>query len=220
MASADLGAPGFDPDAVRRTAADVLARPEYREAAPSLVDRALEWVLERLGLLLEAFGAGSGPIWGAVLLLGVVLVVVLLAVRFARTVRGGAALPAGIPGRVGRSPRDWDREAEEHAAAGRWRDAVRCRYRSAVAELAARGVVEEVPGRTAGEYLVAVARDAPAAAAAFADATRRFEAVWYGDERADAGTVAALLEDRAAVLAVLRASVPEAVTPMAAAAPP
>jgi hypothetical protein len=51
--------------------------------------------------------------------------------------------------------------------------------------LAARGLVEEVPGRTAGEYRREVGRAVPAAAADFAGATELFEVAWYG--RSDTG---------------------------------
>jgi hypothetical protein len=57
---------------------------------------------------------------------------------------------------------------------------VRCRYRALVAELAARGLVDEVPGRTAGEYRGEVRRNLPDAAADFAGATELFELAWYG----------------------------------------
>ncbi len=87
---------------------------------------------------------------------------------------------------VGRSSRDWLVEAAEHEAAGRRRDAVRCRYRALLADLAAAGLVEEIAGRTSGEYLAAVESDVPAAAEAFADATRRFELAWYGATPVDA----------------------------------
>ncbi|HJU00766.1 MAG TPA: DUF4129 domain-containing protein, partial [Actinomycetes bacterium] len=59
------------------------------------------------------------------------------------------------------------------------------RYRALVADLAARGLVEEVPGRTAGEYRREIGRAAPAASADFAGATELFEVAWYG--RADTG---------------------------------
>ena len=49
-----------------------------------------------------------------------------------------------------------------------------------VADLAARGVVDEVPGRTAGEYRTAVTRSTPAAAPDFSVATELFERAWYG----------------------------------------
>lgn len=201
LALVELGTPPFDPDEVRRVTEDVLARPEYRETDPSFLDRALGWIFEHLGRLLEAAGGGAAPILAGAVLLVLVLAVVVLAVRFGGTVSRDRDLPRAVPGRVGRPPADWAREASQHESAGRWRDAVRCRYRALVAELAAAGLVREVPGRTAGEYLGELVRAAPDARAPFAAVTRRFEGTWYGEERADATTVAALAEDGAAVRA-------------------
>ena len=53
-----------------------------------------------------------------------------------------------------RTAAQWRAEAAAHDAAGRWREALRCRYRALVAELAGRGLVEEIPGRTSGEYRI------------------------------------------------------------------
>jgi hypothetical protein len=75
---------------------------------------------------------------------------------------------------------DWRAEAERHEQAGEWRKALRCRYRALVAELAARGLLEEVPGRTAGEYRTELGDSLPSAAPSFRGATDLFEGAWYG----------------------------------------
>jgi hypothetical protein len=80
-----------------------------------------------------------------------------------------------------RGPAEWRADAEAAERAGQWRQALRCRYRALVAELADRGLVEEVAGRTAGEYRAEVAGAAPAVAAPFAGATELFERAWYGE---------------------------------------
>jgi hypothetical protein len=49
-----------------------------------------------------------------------------------------------------------------------------------VADLAGRGLVEEVPGRTTGEYRAQVTRSVPAAAPDFSTASDLFERAWYG----------------------------------------
>jgi hypothetical protein len=92
-----------------------------------------------------------------------------------------AAVPAGRR----RSAAEWRAEADAQERAGAWREAVRSRYRALVADLASRGVVEEVPGRTAGEYRREVGRALPGAAGDFAGATELFEVAWYG--HADTG---------------------------------
>jgi hypothetical protein len=80
-----------------------------------------------------------------------------------------------------REPSEWRREAAEHRAAGRYRDAVRCRYRALVGDLARRGLIDEIPGRTSGEERVQMANVAPAHAPSFASAAELFDDAWYGD---------------------------------------
>ena len=81
----------------------------------------------------------------------------------------------------GRSADDWRSEAAKHEAAGRWRDALRCRYRALVAELAGNGLLDDVPGKTTGEERADIARAVPEASPPFSEATALFDDVWYGD---------------------------------------
>jgi hypothetical protein len=80
-----------------------------------------------------------------------------------------------------REPADWRREAEEHRAAGRHRDAVRCRYRALVGDLARRGLIDEIPGRTSGEERIQMTSVAPREAPAFSSAAELFDEAWFGD---------------------------------------
>jgi Domain of unknown function (DUF4129) len=75
---------------------------------------------------------------------------------------------------------EWAAEAAVHEAAGEWRDALRCRYRALVAELATRGLVEEIPGRTTREYESLIRTRLPERSGAFDEASDMFEAAWYG----------------------------------------
>jgi Domain of unknown function (DUF4129) len=119
-------------------------------------------------------------------LLALVLVGVgVLAARFSRGLTPSPEVAAAVPGGRRRSAAEWRAEAEAQERAGAWREAVRSRYRALVADLAARGLVEEVPGRTAGEYRREVGEALPAAATDFAGATELFEVAWYG--RSDTG---------------------------------
>jgi len=79
-----------------------------------------------------------------------------------------------------REPGDWRREAEGHRSEGRYRDALRCRYRALVGELARRGLLDEIPGRTTGEERTELAISAPRATPPFRDAADLFDAAWYG----------------------------------------
>ena len=181
-----LRVPVQDPQEVREVVREVLSRPEFRPPERSLMERLLDWVLEAVGRLLAALGgSGAGGIVGLVLLALVLVGVGILAARFWRGLTPSPEVAAAVAGGRRRSAAEWRAEAEAQERTGAWREAVRSRYRALVADLAARGLVEEVPGRTAGEYRREVGRALPAAASDFAGATVLFEVAWYG--RADTG---------------------------------
>ena len=178
---ADLPAPAASADDIRRITRNVLSRPEFGEAEPSLLDRVFRAIGDFFGRLVDVVGAGGrGSVIGTLVLLGVAGVFVWAVVRFTRTVRTDPTRDVVVAGQIGRTAAQWLDEAAACVADGRWRDALRCRYRALLAELAAAGLVEEVAGRTSGEYLAAVEADVPGAAEAFLAVTRRFEAAWYG----------------------------------------
>jgi Domain of unknown function (DUF4129) len=181
-----LRVPGRDPERVREVVREVLSRPEFRPPERSLLQRAFDWVLELIGRLLGALaGSGAGGLVGLLLLALVLAGVGVLAARFSRGLTPSPEVAAVVAEGRRRSAAEWRAEAEALERAGAWREAIRSRYRALVADLAARGLVEEVPGRTAGEYRRELGRAVPAAATDFAGATELFEVAWYG--RADTG---------------------------------
>jgi len=195
----ELPVPDRDPDQVREVVREVLARPEFRPPHRSLTERALDWVLELIGRLLAALGgSGAGGIVGLILLALVLVGVGVLAARLSRGLTPSPEVAAAVPAGRRRSAAEWRAEAEAQERAGAWREAVRSRYRALVADLASRGLVEEVPGRTAGEYRREVGHALPEAATEFAGATELFEVAWYGRARTGAGEAAHLrdLSDR------------------------
>jgi hypothetical protein len=182
----ELRVPGRDPDRVREAVREVLSRPEFRPPERSLLERAVDGVLEMIGRLLSALGgSGAGSVVGLLLLALVLVGVGVLAARFSRGLTPSPEVAAAVPQGRRRSAAEWRAEADALERAGAFREAVRSRYRALVADLAARGLVEEVPGRTAGEYRREVGRAVPAAASDFAGATELFEVAWYG--HADTG---------------------------------
>ncbi|MBA2317014.1 MAG: DUF4129 domain-containing protein [Euzebyales bacterium] len=190
-----------DPSEARRVVDEVLSAAEYDPLRPGLLERILDAFRDTVGGVLDGLsGTGAGTVVGYVLLAAIVGAAVLLAVRFARGTRRDPGVDPAVGASVGRPATAWGAEAEAHEAAGRWRDAVRCRYRALIADLAASGVLEEIPGRTAGEYLAEVAGtlgDATAATDAtdaFEAVTRAFEAAWYGDSAVAAGDAATMRE--------------------------
>jgi hypothetical protein len=197
-----LTPPDVEPERVRQTVDEVLSRPEYEPLEPGFLERGATWLEARIAELLAAVtGTGEGALIGWALLGLAVAVVAVLVVRFTRGVRRDPGAPGPLAGSVGRGPEEWARDAAEHAGAGRYRDAVRCRYRALLAELAAAGLVEEVPGRTAGEYRDEIADAAPDAADAVGAVTAVFEAVWYGDAAVTADDLGAFEEQAARVRA-------------------
>jgi hypothetical protein len=188
--AAVLPAPQVDPSRVKAVTRQILNRPEFRPPKRNVLQAAWHWVTTELGKLLNSvFGrVGSfGSSWATFLVVVVVAILAIGLVVLTVRRRGGRSRSrkAGpvVLRRDGpsRSPADWRAEAAAHQAAGRWRDALRCRYRALVAELVGRGLVEEIPGRTSGEYRQDVNAVVPAAGPAFDRATDLFEQAWYGD---------------------------------------
>jgi hypothetical protein len=183
VAAEPLPQPQTDGATSRQRADDILARPEFRPAQPSLFTRALRWLGDLLGRLLTGLftgGVGSALAWGILAL--IVAGIVVLLTRIGRTVqaepvRGAATMAV----EVHRTPVQWRREAEACEARGEWKDGLRCRYRGLIADLVSRRVVRDLPGRTTGEYRADVAVTLPDAAPDFAGASELFERAWYGD---------------------------------------
>jgi hypothetical protein len=178
---AQLPVPTISADRVRDVTGEVLSRAEFQPAQPTWLDRALLVFYEMIGRFLDLLGGTrQGSVIGTLVVVVFVAVAALLVARFARTVRRDPSRGLEVTGPVGRTAADWVADADAAAASGDYREALRCRYRALLADLAAAGLVEEVPGRTTGEYLHAVGKDIPAATDAFEQATRRFEVAWYG----------------------------------------
>ncbi len=175
-----------------REAADrILSRPELREEQPTLLERGRDAVFEWVDdLLNDVAGGGGGELIGWVVVALLTGAAVFFAVRVTRGVRRDPGLAAEVPSVPKRTGATWRAEADAHEAAGRWRAGLRSRYRALVADLADRGLVEEVPGRTAGEYRRQVAGAMPEVAPEFTGATSLFEAAWYGGRRTGADEAA------------------------------
>lgn len=198
---ADLTPSDLDAGTIRGTVERILAGPAYESTRPLALERAFDAVVDALSRALDTLTSPAGYGVGTGLLLGVVVVVGVIAWRLARRVRTDRARRA-TPGTLGgRTARDWEDEADRHAAEGAWGGALRCHYRALLADLVAAGLVDEVAGRTARGYLRDVAAAAPDAADAMSEITRAFEAAWYGRRQVTAADVTEL---RAAAATVRR----------------
>ncbi|MCG8923517.1 DUF4129 domain-containing protein [Lentzea sp. CC55] len=166
-------------DEAREAAARELSDPAYVSDDPNPLERAIDWVLERLGELFAGAGGMSG--FTAVTTLVVLAVVVAVVIRL-RTGRTGRALRSGgeVFGSAALTAAEHREAAEKAAAAGDLAEAVRERFRAVVRELEQRGVLDARAGRTVDE----VASEAGAALPALADDLRgaavQFDDVWYG----------------------------------------
>ena len=168
-------------DEARRAALRELAKPIYQEAKPSLVVRAMRWLLERVGKLFElATSAPGGP--AGLILLAVVALVIVLIIRFGvGSFARKAATDTNVFGEVTRKAAEHRAAADAAAAAGDWAVAVRERFRAIVRQLEEDGRLDPRPGRTADEASVDAGRALPAYAGALRVAARIFDDVVYGE---------------------------------------
>jgi hypothetical protein len=175
-------------DEARRAAERELSKGIYHQNEPGPIDRAINAVIDWVSRLLDRItGATPGGSLGLLVLIAIVVVVAGVVIWRTGPIRRGArtAVPQiELSGDLGAA--EHRRRADEHAAAGRFAEAVRERMRAIVRELETRGVLEPRPGRTADE----VARDAgtsvPAVAGDLRTAAGVFGEIWYGGRPATA----------------------------------
>lgn len=177
-------------DEARRAAADELAKPGYAHARPSLARRALDWFGHEVRDLWDkAFGSSSGGGsngWIALLVVLGLLVaaVAVIRLRYGPVRRRVTAERALFDEDAALDAAGYRRVAEEHAAGGRWAEAVRARLRAVIAALEERAVLDPRPGRTADMAAREAGLVLPAQAAALAEAARVFDDIWYGEAAA------------------------------------
>lgn len=193
------------PEEIRQLADEIVARQEFQRPEPSLLEQARGELEDLLGRIVEAaFSGSAGSIVGWVVIGAAVAAVIWFATRVGRTV--------DVAGRVGvtvedvhrQSPTEWRAEAESFEARGQWKEALRCRYRALVGDLVAEGLLDDVAGRTTGEYRTEVTERDPARGTAFTEATDLFELAWYGD-RPTGPEENARFRDLAAAVTAVRA---------------
>jgi hypothetical protein len=174
-------------DEAREAAERELARPEYAAEQPSLLARALFWLLHRLHDLLSRAAELTPSGYGGLVALVALLVLGAVAVRL---VVGRIATASGRPAELfdaaPESAAEHRRAADAHAERGRWALAVRERLRAVVRELAERELLDERAGRTAAEVAAEAGRVLPDCAAQLRAAAQLFDDVWYGGEPATA----------------------------------
>jgi NAD(P)H-dependent FMN reductase len=168
-------------DEARQAAVQELAKPEYAAAQPSPLVRAVDWLLDRFGDLLDGAAQNAPGGYVGLVVLAVLLVLGVLAVRLrigriGRTATGGR----GLFDAQAVSADQHRRSADAHAARGEWAEAVRERLRAVVRDLEERDLLDPRPGRTADEAAADGGRALPACAEQLRAAARTFDDVWYG----------------------------------------
>ncbi|MGK0277149.1 MAG: hypothetical protein ACI9N0_003548 [Ilumatobacter sp.] len=193
-----LGPAEVDPDATRDVACGLTAT-EVRCSPPA--PDPTDFDPPDLG----GGGAGFGPIGTLLVVLLVAALVAVVVWMVAKAIKEREMdddddpidldedLDEGVADRITdeqRPPDRWRRAAEEHRAAGRFRDAVRCDYRALVGDLARAGAVDEIPGRTSGEERAQLAALAPKISHNFDEAADIFDEAWFnnGEVTADDDT--------------------------------
>lgn len=189
----ELPVPDNSPTDARRLADEILQRPEFQRAKPGVLERIQDRVARQLSKLFQfASDSGLGTVLSVLFLAGALAVIAWLIVRVwkVRVVKPerAAMIDADVMVRSDIDAAQWRAMAQEHAAAGRWRESIRCRYRALVAEMAERRVVDDSDASTTGSERQQVAEHAPDAAASFDDVATIFDEVWYGGGEPDAAT--------------------------------
>lgn len=169
-------------DEAREAARRELADPIYREAEPSALAQAAEWLAERISEVFRAIGdLTPGGVTGLI-----VLLLVVLAIAIAVRLRAGKIARSHRLRRAGALDGDEATAAEHRAAAeaalarGDLDAAVTERFRAVVRGLEQRGVIERRPGRTADEAAADAGTALPEVADGLSRAARAFDDVYYG----------------------------------------
>ncbi|WP_439656385.1 DUF4129 domain-containing protein [Lentzea sp. HUAS TT2] len=166
-------------DEAREAAVRELSDPAYVSDDPNPLQRAIEWVLDRLGELFAEAGGMSGLTAFTVVVAVLVLVVIIIRLRVGRTSR---ALRSGdkVFGSTVMTAAEHRAAAEKAAAAGDLAEAVRERFRAVVRELEQRGVLDARAGRTVDEVAFEAGTALPVLAGDLRGAAVQFDDVWYG----------------------------------------
>lgn len=174
----------IDRDAAREAARRELSKRIYQPRERGFVERVIDWLVRQVGKMLDsASSVAPGGVPGLLLLLAIgVALIVFLRMRLGPMRRTDALTDERGTRRL--TAEDYRSEAVAFAAAGDWREALRARFRAVIRELEQRGVLDERPGRTAGEIAAEASAAMPAVGGPMRLAADTFNEVWYGDRAA------------------------------------
>jgi hypothetical protein len=198
MAAAAYGAAAQVPSDAHRRLEQILSAREFaRLRGPTplelLWQRILAWLDRHLPEKLPS-AESAGPIFAWCMIAAVCCVLGVYLYRRSRAL-GFEALREIVPfAPSDKSWRAWLAEARAQAAQENWAEAIHLAFWSGVSRLESAGAWRPDEGRTAREYLAALARTDPARPA-FAALVRRFETAWYAGRPAFAQDFQAMLTD-------------------------
>lgn len=178
-------------DSARELAESELRKPVYDIGEENPVQRFVDWLLEKFGEAFEQairITPGGLP---SLLLAVVVIVAIAVAARMGLGPVGiRDALTDRRKGARSTTADEYRAEAERLAAAGQFKEAVRERFRAIIRELEQRAVLDQRPGRTAGEIAREGGTAVPAIRPDLHTVATTFDVVWYGRRVADASDYA------------------------------
>jgi hypothetical protein len=201
---------GIDRDEAQRRAAEELAKakyggtPQWLSDVADRADRIISWLVDLFIRLLQNQdpSANAGVNWGFVIAVALLITAIAAVVwrvglpRWRRSRRD-----ATVEVDSTRAAADYRTLADEAAQRGDWAAAVRDRFRALVRELEVQTVLDVRPARTAWEAAYLASRALPGCTEPLHSAAESFNAVVYGDRRADAETYRQMVEVDAAVAA-------------------
>lgn len=178
----------------RRWAAEELAKPEYREAAPSLLDTLWRNFLDWLHSL-DGSQGNAAQVPSAVIAI-VIAAIIAASIILARPRLNARARQAKdvFEQETALGAADYRARAEAAAAAGNWGDAVVNRFRAVVRSAEHRTVLDPRPGRTADEAARALSGQFRAEAGPLRWAAATFDGIRYGNRSAGSGQYLEMVE--------------------------
>ncbi|MDH6121455.1 hypothetical protein ABH930_005452 [Kitasatospora sp. GAS204A] len=191
------GAPVTTPrDPAREAAREELLKPEYHRQDPSLLQRIISWLWDRLDQLLGQLGSAAGNGTTGLILFLVIAVLVGAALwwRLGRPGRAATSAAALFSAAGPRTAEQHRAAARRHAAEGDFAAAVREQMRALVRALEERALLDPRPGRTADEAAAEAGRQLPRHAAALREAARLFDDIAFGERAADRAAYQRLAE--------------------------
>lgn len=174
----------IDRDDAREAARRELGKRIYQGRQAGWLERALEWIFDKLARAFSTVGSVSpGGVPGLLLLLLVAVALVVVLRKQLGPLRRRDLL-GDDRGELTRSADYYRAEAAGFAAAGNWREALRARFRAVIRELEQRAILDSRAGRTAGEIAAEASIAMPSIAAPMRRAADVFNEIWYGDRPA------------------------------------